>query len=91
MLIALIFSQRILLKLIEKGLDRQESYFIIQQLSHKCWQEDKNFLNLCQQNPEIRKFLSLPELENLFDISFYLQQIPFIFQKIFEATPHNAK
>jgi adenylosuccinate lyase len=35
----IIFSQRILLKLTEKGLDRQKSYHLIQQLSHACWQE----------------------------------------------------
>lgn len=85
----IIFSQRILLKLIEKGLDRQNSYHLIQQLSHASWQEDKNFFNLCQQNPEIKKILSLEELKNLFDVHFYLQQIPFIFQKIFGITSAN--
>ena len=81
----IIFSQRILLKLTEKGLDRQKSYHLIQQLSHACWQEGQNFLHLCQQNPEIREILSLEELENLFDVDFYLKQIPFIFQRVFEA------
>jgi adenylosuccinate lyase len=61
-----IFSQNILVKLIEKGLSREESYKMVQDLAFQSWNNDKNFKDLLYSNPEIMKLLTSKELENCF-------------------------
>ncbi|MDG2006456.1 MAG: adenylosuccinate lyase [Thermodesulfobacteriota bacteirum] len=61
-----IFSQNILVKLIEKGLSREESYKMVQDLAFQSWNNDKNFKDLLLADPKIMKILNKKELENCF-------------------------
>lgn len=61
-----IFSQNILVKLIEKGLSREESYKMVQDLAFQSWNNDKNFKDLLLGDPKIMKILNKKELENCF-------------------------
>ncbi|MCL0072968.1 adenylosuccinate lyase [Dehalococcoidia bacterium] len=76
----LIFSQRVLTTLIEKGLSRQEAYQIVQRNAMKAWKERADFLDLLQADPGV--MLSKDELAGIFDYSFCLNNIDAVFQRL---------
>lgn len=63
----LIFSQSLLIKLIEKGFLRNKAYELVQQIANKAWQENLNFKEMIYQDKEIRKFLKEDELDQCFN------------------------
>ena len=79
----LIFSQRILLHLIDKaGIPREEAYRIVQDNAKKCWNEDRvTFLDLLASDERVKKYLNRQELESLFDVSYYLKHVEEIFSR----------
>jgi len=78
----LVFSQRIMLALINKGLSRQKAYELVQRNSMKAWKGRKNFLTLLKADPEVNSAISPDELEKLFDYQHYLQYVDEIFQRL---------
>jgi adenylosuccinate lyase len=78
----LIFSQRVLIALIEKGLTRQKAYKLIQRNAMESWNKGKNFRNLLKSDPEVSAFLSEDELEKQFDLNFYLRYVDDIYERI---------
>jgi adenylosuccinate lyase len=78
----LVFSQRVLTALIEKGLSRQKAYEIVQRNSMKAWKERANFLGLLQADPEVTKHLSKSELKGLFDYQFFLRHVDEVFERL---------
>ncbi len=78
----LIFSQRVMLALIDKGLSRQKAYELVQRNAMKAWKGNKNFLSLLKADPEVTAILPEPELEPLFDAQYYLRYIDDIFQRL---------
>jgi len=78
----LIFSQRVLLALIEKGLGREEAYKIVQDNATKAWQDKRSFWALLVADDQITAYLSKNELESLFDYSYYLKHVDSIFKRL---------
>jgi adenylosuccinate lyase len=78
----LIFSQRVMLALIDKGLSRQKAYELVQRSAMKAWKGNKNFLSLLKADSEITASLPPGELEPLFDYQYYLRYIDEIFQRL---------
>ena len=78
----LVFSQRVMLALIDKGLSRQKAYELVQQNAMKAWKGNKDFLNLLKADPEITATLPQPELEPLFDYQYYLRYVDDIFERL---------
>jgi adenylosuccinate lyase len=79
----LLFSQRVLLALIDKGLSRQSAYKIVQRNAMKTWQSDtKKFITLLKADREVTAVLSLKELEELFDYSYYLRYVDDVFRRL---------
>ena len=78
----LIFSQRVMLALINKGLSRQTAYKLVQRNAMKAWKDNKNFLTLLKADPEVIATLPLPELEPLFDYTYYLRYVDDIFARL---------
>ncbi len=78
----LVFSQRVMLALIDKGLSRQEAYKLVQRSAMKAWKTNRNFLNLLKSNEEITAILPLPELEPLFNYQYYLRYVDEIFRRL---------
>jgi len=78
----LIFSQRVMLALIDKGLSRQKAYELVQRNAMKAWQGNKNFLSLLKADPEVTATLTQEELEPLFDEQYYLRYIDEIFKRL---------
>lgn len=78
----LIFSQRVMLALIEKGLSREKAYKMVQRNSMKSWKERVSFLGLLQEDPEVSKQLSKAELKSIFDYGYYLRYVDEVFQRV---------
>ncbi|MFO7802838.1 MAG: adenylosuccinate lyase [Desulfovermiculus sp.] len=79
----LYFSQRILLALVDKGLARQKAYEMVQTVAMQAWENGRPFPDLVRENPELSKHLTEPELDQLFDPSYYLRYEEFIFNRVF--------
>ncbi|MFH1638775.1 MAG: adenylosuccinate lyase [Chloroflexota bacterium] len=78
----LIFSQRIMLALINKGLSRKEAYEIVQRNAMQVWQGKKRFITLLKSDAEVTAKLPGKELESLFDVQYYLRYVDDIFQRL---------
>jgi len=78
----LVFSQRVLLALINKGISREQAYKLVQNNAMKAWQEKENFLSLLEADEEISTHLSKSELASLFDYNYYLKYVDAIFERL---------
>ncbi len=78
----LIFSQRVMLALINKGLSRQKAYELVQRNAMKAWKGNKNFPGLLKADPEVAVALPQGELEPLFDYQYYLRYVDEIFERL---------
>ncbi|QNQ81897.1 adenylosuccinate lyase [Lactobacillus sp. PV037] len=77
----LIYSQRVLLKLIdEAGLSREKAYDMVQKLTAKSWNEQKQFRPLVE-NSEIMNYLSPEDIADAFDYHYHLRHVDEIFEK----------
>jgi adenylosuccinate lyase len=77
-------SQRVMLALTEKGLSREDAYSLVQRNAMKSWQEERDFQTLLKQDPEVTGHLSAEELDTIFDLSYYLRNVDYIFKRVFE-------
>jgi len=78
----LVFSQRVMLALIDKGLSRQKAYELVQRNAMKSWKGNKNFLSLLKADPEVTEILPQSELGPLFDYQYYLRHVDEIFERL---------
>jgi adenylosuccinate lyase len=78
----LIFSQPVLLKLIEKGMERQGAYVVVQRSAMKVWEEDRDFRALLAEDPEVKKLLQPKELAECFDLDRQLRHVDAVFQRV---------
>ena len=78
----LIFSQRVLLALIDRGLSRQEAYKLVQRNALKAWKERMDFLHLLKADSEVTAQLPPAALESLFDYGYYLKHVDQVFQRL---------
>ena len=78
----IIFSQRLLLSLINKGKTRETAYKIVQEAAMKARNLKKHLKTIALEDSNINKVLSLKEIEDVFSISYYLRNIGKIFERI---------
>jgi adenylosuccinate lyase len=78
-----IFSQMVLLKLIEKGSTRENAYAIVQRNAMRSWQEGSEFRDLLSKDGEVMSRLDATDLEGVFQIGNFLKQVDFIFNRVF--------
>jgi adenylosuccinate lyase len=78
----LVFSQRVMLTLIDKGLSRQKAYELVQRNAMKTWEKNRDFLKLLKADADITAILAPEELEPLFNEQYYLRYIDDIFKRI---------
>jgi adenylosuccinate lyase len=78
----LVFSQRVMLTLINKGLSRRKAYELVQRNAMKAWKGNKSFISLLEADPEVTVILSHNELEQNFDEQYYLRYIDDIFKRL---------
>ncbi len=78
----LIFSQRVMLAFIDKGLSRQKAYELVQRNAMKAWRGNRNFLSLLKADSEVTDHLTSEELEKLFDYEYYLRYVDEVFERL---------
>ena len=78
-----IFSQMVLLALIEKGMTREDAYAIVQNNAMKSWNEGLEFRDLLENDSTVTKYLRKKELAAIFNVNNFLKNIDFIFNRVF--------
>jgi len=78
-----IFSQMALLKLIEKGITREDAYAIVQRNAMKSWESGRDFKELLLEDGEIAPYLKPEEADAIFKTENFLKHVDFIFGRIF--------
>lgn len=78
----LVFSQRVLNKLIDQGMVREQAYDAVQPLAMRAWQEQIPFKPLVQEDPFISRQLSSEVIDELFDLAHHSKQVDQIFARV---------
>ncbi|WP_088013121.1 adenylosuccinate lyase [Gottfriedia acidiceleris] len=78
----LIYSQRVLLALIEKGMSREEAYDTVQPKAMEAWETQVQFKELVEAEEKITSLLSQEEINDCFDYSYHLSQVDTIFERL---------
>ena len=78
----LVFSQRLLLMLIEKGLSREKAYDTVQPLAMKAWEEKRAFKALVETDPVIKENLDNDEVNRAFDLAHHTRRVDEIFKRV---------
>jgi adenylosuccinate lyase len=78
-----IFSERVLLSLVGKGLSRDAAYRIVQGHAHKVWKNGGDLKQELLKDPRTRQYLSASEIERLWDLKPYLKNVDVIFRRVF--------
>jgi adenylosuccinate lyase len=78
----LIYSQRVMLKLINAGLTRETAYDLVQPLTAKAWDEGVQFRPLVEGNETITSHLSPEDIDDAFDYHYHLRHVDEIFERI---------
>ena len=84
----LVFSQRVLLALIAKGVSRKQAYEVVQRNAMRVWEEDQRFMDLLQQEALVKEHLTNQELLDLFDYQYFLKEIGVAFERLGLDTEH---
>ena len=81
----LVFSQRVLLALVEAGASREEAYRLVQASAMTAWRESGSFEARLKADPEAVRLLSESGIEALFDYAFYTRRAAAAIERAFEA------
>jgi len=80
----LIFSQSVLLALVRKGITREEAYSLVQKNAMQSWTTGKDFLTLLKKDKDIKKLLSIAEIDKTFQLKTQFRNIDRIFKRVFK-------
>lgn len=80
--LGLIYSGRVLLKLVESGMSREAAYDLIQPYTAKCWAEQVPFRPLLEADPTIQKQLTKADLDDAFDYHWHLRHVDDIYKRL---------
>ena len=78
----IVFSQRVLLELIEKGLTRLEAYDVVQKSAMEARETGEHFKDVLLRNEKLKEYLSGDEIEKCFDLKYHLKHVDRIFSKV---------
>ncbi|EKV32901.1 Adenylosuccinate lyase [Caenispirillum salinarum AK4] len=79
----LVFSQRVLLALTQKGVSREDSYSLVQRNAMKVWNGEGNLQDLLKTDPEVSAKMSAEEVDELFDLGYHTKHVDTIFKRVF--------
>jgi adenylosuccinate lyase len=79
----LAYSGQLLLDLTRKGVIREDAYRWIQRCAMKVWDEDKDFLMVLQEDPDITKVLTQEEIGSVVNPELQLRNVDAIFARVF--------
>ncbi|MEK3996580.1 adenylosuccinate lyase [Psychrobacillus sp. FSL K6-2365] len=80
--LGLIYSQRVLLALIDKGLARETAYDTVQPLAMQAWESQTAFRTFVDANEQVTSLLSKEELDDCFDYNYHIQHVDMIFERL---------
>ncbi len=78
----IVFSQRVLLALVDHGMDRDQAYRVVQRAAHRALDDGREFRDVIAQVPEVRERLTPEELSTLFDPAYYLRNLDVTYQRV---------
>ena len=78
----LLFSQRLMLALIERGVSRDDAYNLMQANSARTWDEDRDFRDLVRSDAGVRAHLGDSELDEIFDYGYYVRFVDDVFARV---------
>jgi len=78
----LVFSEHVLLALIQKGLTREEGYKVCQRNAAKCWDENVSFRQALENDPDVQRLLTPQDLDECFDLDHHLRNVDKIFERL---------
>lgn len=78
----LIYSQRVMLKLIDHGMTREQAYDLVQPKTAQAWDEQTDFRPLLEADPAITDVLPKADLDDAFDYNHHLKQVDTIFERV---------
>jgi adenylosuccinate lyase len=78
----LVFSQRVLLALVEKGLKRERAYELVQRNAMKAWKERKPLLALLKKDNDVTTYLKPKALEEIFNYDFFTRHVDSVFKRL---------
>lgn len=78
----LIYSQRVLLKLIDHGMTREQAYDLVQPKTAEAWDKQTQFRPLLEADEKIMGILSKTELDDAFDYHYHLKNVDYIFERV---------
>ncbi len=78
-----IFAQRVMTALINKGFSRESAYDLVQPIAMKAWFEGQDYKELLSQNETVMAHFTPEELDQCFTLEYYLKQVPAIFERVF--------
>lgn len=84
-------SQRVMLKLTENGMSREDAYEVVQARAMESWKHKVPYKDLLKQDKVITKYLSNKDIEALFDMKYYTKNIDFIYKRVFGAAKKRNK
>lgn len=85
----LVFSQMVLLKLIDKGISRENAYAIVQRNAMKSWLEGLEFKQLLLGDNEVMSFLNADDIDETFRVENFLKHVNYIFVRVFGGENEN--
>lgn len=80
--LGLVFSQRVMLSLIDKGMSRERAYEWVQRNALYAWQTKTDFEYLVSEDEDIARYLNKEEIDAIFDYDYHLKNIDYIFKRI---------
>jgi adenylosuccinate lyase len=78
-----IFSQMVLLKLIARGMSREDAYGVVQGNAMRSWNEGADFKQLLLKDNKVMSFMNSRDIEDAFKSENFLKHIGFIFERVF--------
>jgi len=78
----LIYSQQVMLKLIEKGMSREQAYDTVQPRAMQAWEEQRSFRSILEEDATVMATLTKEELDECFDYRYHLKHVDTIFQRL---------
>lgn len=81
----LIFSQKVLLKLVDRGTSREDAYKLVQRNAMKAWKEKSDFRELLTRDRDVMRLLTKEEITECFDVSADLKNVEAIFRRVFSG------
>ena len=79
-----VFSQLVLLKLIDKGMSREGAYAVVQRNAMASWEKHLEFKELLKKDDQVTAILTPAEIDDVFHVERFLKHVDFIFKRVFD-------